>query len=362
MARRPLICVTLVSWGAAACDSATVASPAEIVLSDVSLQFASLGETRHLSAVVRDADGSTLPDIELTWLSNDPAIATVTAQGSVTARSNGSATVSASAAGLSAPVTVIVSQQPAQVLLTLSDQVLPLGQIVDLDAAVVDALGSPVTAAAVTWSSSAPTVASVSPSGRVTALGSGVAIIEAQSGSASSSVLVEVPGYPVLVEQDFENGVAPWVGQAGGGSNAQWVSDPIEPGNQVVNFTRLIARGDLFSPEIVVFPDSTYTVSFRYLGIPASGSVTDNLGGFLGVSDDIPGAHAWIAGTVLQSGATTHLVDEGVWHTYSVEFVPGALLPGTDGTIRVMIEDWEGAFGIAGDAYFDNIILSGPRP
>jgi len=64
------------------------------------------------------------------------------------------------------------------------------------------------------------------------------------------------------------------------------------------------------------------------------------------------------------------LVDDGQWHTYSIEFNssdagccgygPWSGNPPTDNTIRIMLEDFVGSGGVAGDAYFDNIRLLGP--
>jgi len=56
------------------------------------------------------------------------------------------------------------------------------------------------------------------------------------------------------------------------------------------------------------------------------------------------------------------LIDDGQWHSYAVAFDPyqaGLYYPRISGnTPRIMLEDWAGSTGIAGDALFDNIRLS----
>ena len=70
-----------------------------------------------------------------------------------------------------------------------------------------------------------------------------------------------------------------------------------------------------------------------------------------------PGAHAWLAGTDAGyvdpiTGPVTHLPDIGEW--VHVEFPFTAA-----GDIHLMLEDFWKPYGsaIAGDAYFDNIVL-----
>lgn len=189
--------VIAVAESVAATMSVTVSPvPARIAISETDLQFASLGEAQQLFAVALDAGGSTIPGAALAWTSQNPAVATVTDQGLVSAQGNGSTTVTVSLGDLSATATVVVQQVPAQLLLTPGSQTLAVGNSVDFDAVVVDARGNPIASATIAWSSSTPTVASVNQNGLVAALNAGLATIEARSGGLSASAQITVPTPP----------------------------------------------------------------------------------------------------------------------------------------------------------------------
>ena len=63
---------------------------------------------RQLQATVRDGAGSELPDRMITWASSDPAVASVDADGLVSGVALGSATVTATAEGVSGRITIDV--------------------------------------------------------------------------------------------------------------------------------------------------------------------------------------------------------------------------------------------------------------
>lgn len=67
------------------------------------------GETQQFEAAVRNVNGDPLPDVAVTWASDAPSIATVDAEGLVTAVATGTAAITATAEGVgSAPATVEV--------------------------------------------------------------------------------------------------------------------------------------------------------------------------------------------------------------------------------------------------------------
>ena len=89
------------------------------------------------------------------------------------------------------------TEPPAQVpsLITLSSQTVVLtavGQTIQITATVLDQESKVIAGAAVTWTSSNPNVASVSPGGVVTAVSNGTARITATFGFASGSTSVSV--------------------------------------------------------------------------------------------------------------------------------------------------------------------------
>jgi hypothetical protein len=72
----------------------------------------SVGDTAHLAATAKDAAGTVVAGAAFTWTSSNTAVATVSSDGAVIARSAGSTTITASADGksASAPVTVAATE------------------------------------------------------------------------------------------------------------------------------------------------------------------------------------------------------------------------------------------------------------
>jgi hypothetical protein len=149
-----------------------------------------------------------------------------------------------------------------------------------------------------------------------------------------------------LFFDDFESGLGQW-NDTYQGFNAQIVADPLNSGNQVLNFTALRAAGDLFSANAFTSTTSnSFILSFDYLGTCQTG----NCGGFIGASSTTGGgAHTWLGGTT--SPYPDLLPDTGAWEQVSISF-------SSSFAVHLMLEDWNGSGGIAGDAYFDNILLT----
>ena len=165
-----------------------------------------------------------------------------------------------------------------------------------------------------------------------------------------------------LFNEDFEGGdLSAWVGQGGGAHHGTIVTDPLDPGNKVLTFTETNWGGDIFATAagFDLTPGQQYTVSFRYLGDPAKGGTSDNLGGYAGLAAGLPGAHKWYYGTGTVSGAADVLVDNGSWGSYRYDFT--APVPGVGSHIHLMFEDFYlsgyGLNDVAGDVYFDDIRL-----
>ena len=89
--------------------SAVVVTPttAELILGGAPLQ---------LTAVTRSAAGAALSGRTVAWLSNNPAVATVSSTGVVTGIAAGSATIAATSEGISGSATVQVSLNPCNVI------------------------------------------------------------------------------------------------------------------------------------------------------------------------------------------------------------------------------------------------------
>ena len=163
-----------------------------ITLSAASLSFTSLGETKQLSAAVKDQNGSAMTGASVSWSTSDASVATVSSAGLVTAAANGTATITGTSGSASSTASATVAQVAAsieliQTELTFTSQ----GETRQIDFMVKDANDHPITTATVTWSSSDNAVATVS-EGLVTAGAIGTATITATSGSASATASVTV--------------------------------------------------------------------------------------------------------------------------------------------------------------------------
>lgn len=127
------------------------------------------GNTQQLTATITPPDtGSTV-----TWTTSDPAVATITDDGTVTAIGGGTATITASAGGQSAACTVNVNVPLTGIKIKDAADSVSRGNTLPLSAELepVDATVNPK---AVEWSSSDPTIASVDPAtGLVTGLKEG---------------------------------------------------------------------------------------------------------------------------------------------------------------------------------------------
>ena len=163
-----------------------------ITLSAASLSFTSLGETKQLSAAVKDQNGSAMTGASVSWSTSDASVATVSSAGLVTAAANGTATITVTSGSASSTASATVAQVAAsieliQTELTFTSQ----GETRQIDFKVKDANDHVISTATVTWSSSDNAVATVS-EGLVTAGEIGTATITATSGSASATASVTV--------------------------------------------------------------------------------------------------------------------------------------------------------------------------
>ncbi len=161
-----------------------------------------------------------------------------------------------------------------------------------------------------------------------------------------------------LFSENFEGDLSEWTGKNAGAHHGAIVVDPLDSSNSVLNFTQLNSGGDIFT-SLRAFASLTneYILYFDYLGLAETGSIPGDLGGFVGYSKAYPDTHVWLAGTQdTYSGLDTYLIDDGNWHSYAIYFTEASF------PIHLMLEDFSGSLGIAGDAYFDSILLTDGTP
>ena len=136
-------------------DSTEPLVPTTIQISGDVSPLASVGETRTFQATVLDKKGGTLGGVAVSWSSSAPNILEVNSgTGQVIARANGSATLMATAGGMSATRSMTVAQVPAGLQKSSGD--VQTGNAgaelpIDLVVRVTDALGNPVQGATVSF-------------------------------------------------------------------------------------------------------------------------------------------------------------------------------------------------------------------
>lgn len=164
---------------------------ASIEVTPDTVRFGSLGEVAQLTARGRDAYGNTVTGITFTWTSSNTPVATVDQTGKVTAVRNGTAQIRASAGGVTGTAAAIVQQAAATVEVSKGRSYVIQLDSVMASAVVRDARGNVIPGAPVTWSSSDPGAATVSPTGRIYGQGNGTPTITATSGTASGSTTIQ---------------------------------------------------------------------------------------------------------------------------------------------------------------------------
>jgi len=152
-----------------------------------------LGETRTLVARGMDASGAPDTVVPATFATEDGDVVTVSAAGVVTARGDGTATVTATYQGMQAPVTVRVRRVASRIAFA-SSQLLLTALERDTTIAVIvrDTEDSIMAAPALAWESSDPTAVTVTPEGVIRAVRPAPATVTVTSDTVSADLLVLV--------------------------------------------------------------------------------------------------------------------------------------------------------------------------
>lgn len=190
----------VVAAACSACSFGPSADPAVYI--SQSVISLTEGQTVQLSAVASDS-------ASVSWVSSNEAIATVSAEGLVTAKSEGEAVITAATSSALASCTVKVAKKaqasepaepvdPEVLVLTLDGLKLTVGESVTLKA--TSSLGGQIE-----WSSSNVAVATVS-NGLVTAAAKGEAVIKAKTdyAEAQCTVTVKEASHPVIPDPDAD--------------------------------------------------------------------------------------------------------------------------------------------------------------
>lgn len=190
--------VTVDDWEGGSLSTAP--SPVATVTVTPASASVTAGATQQLTATMKDASNNVLTGRTVTWTSGNTAAATVDANGLVTAISAGDATITATSEGKAGTSTITVTPAAvpvATVTISPASASLVVGGTQQLSATTKDASDNVLTGRSVSWSSDAPSVATVSSSGLVSAVSAGSATITATSEGKSGTSAVTVTPAPV---------------------------------------------------------------------------------------------------------------------------------------------------------------------
>lgn len=157
------------------------------------------GSVVPLTAVAKDQSGNAIAGRVVSWASSDPSIAAVDAQGRATGMAPGHATITATVERSTAKADIVVRASSARVAdldIVVNSPSLAVSQTTQASVIARDAGGRTLNGVPVSWSSSDPTIATVSNSGLVTAVRQGKAWLIAKSGSAVAEKAIVVTGAP----------------------------------------------------------------------------------------------------------------------------------------------------------------------
>ncbi len=161
-----------------------------------------VGNTVQLSAHIRQGSGTARPADSVAWTSTAPAVATVSAAGLVTAVASGPAVIQGRRGTVTtdAHIRVVGAERPAARLeLGGAPPAVLVGDTFSIPVTARDDSSRVVATPPLEWRSSRPGVATVSPAGLVTAVGTGSTVLTARSNGISAGQTIRVRDDPARV-------------------------------------------------------------------------------------------------------------------------------------------------------------------
>lgn len=179
-----------------------------------------VGKTIQLTASALDAAGAAITGKTFTWSSSNDAVASVASDGTVSGKSAGTASISASVDGKTGSTSVTVTAPgPAVASIAISGTTaVQAGTTTQLTATVKDSTGATLMTVPVTWSSSDTTLMTVSNAGLVNAAHIASVTITAAAGgkSATTTITSSLAPYTFI----FDSGTS--------ASDAQLIKDAVQ--------------------------------------------------------------------------------------------------------------------------------------
>jgi uncharacterized protein YjdB len=279
--------ITATSEGVTGSRTITIPAVATVTVTGANLSPTAQQSTQ-LTATLKDAAASPALNRTVTWQSSSPSVAMVSPSGLVTGLTVGTAVITATSETKTGSVTITVQQSTVgSIQITSNYQSLLLAQVSQLTTVILDNAGKPTTTVTPTWTSSSSTVATISPTGLITAVGGGtgaVVTFTAAVGNVTASVIVTIIGHPVEtlanLPQVYLNTTMPAAPAAGGtiisvpaGGDFQAALYAAKPGDVIE-----LANGATFSGNFDLANKNTTSTNWIVIrpanmaGVPAEGS------------------------------------------------------------------------------------------
>jgi uncharacterized protein YjdB/PKD repeat protein len=189
----PIAGQTFTDAGSTACHTRIAVASVEVSPTSASVL---VGATVQLTATPKDAAGTPLNGRVVTWQTSNATIATVDANGLVTAKVPGPVTITATSEGKNGTSAVTVNAVPvASVDVTPATPSVQQNATVQLTATPKDANGNALTGRTVTWATSDAALATVDANGLVTgkAVGGPVTITATSEGKSGTAAVTVTP-------------------------------------------------------------------------------------------------------------------------------------------------------------------------
>ena len=302
--------------------SLTVAAPAPAPVASVtvSMPTTSLNVGQQVQAVVtlKDASGNVLTGRTITFSTDNAFAASVSASGVVTGVGAGTARIQVTSGGVSGSVNVTVTGTTSvaptisSIVVGAAQTSLTAGQMTQANAVAKDNEGNTVPAT-FTWTTSNPSVATVSSTGLITSAGAGSATISASASGKTGSVSISVTAALVANVTVTLN---PGTISAGATSQASTILKD--------------ATGNVLTGRTVVFSSSRTTVAT----VAATGVVTAVAAGTALIIASVDGVSSSASLTVAPPAPVANV---------SVALSPSTISVGQNASIGVTLRDASGA-------------------
>jgi hypothetical protein len=165
------------------------------------VRLTAVGDTSRIIPIPRDRNGFAAAGASFTYVSSNPAVATVAATGLITLVNAGSATISVTAGSLTASTTVIggvgVEAGVAWLRVTPASITIAAGDTTQFVADLMGPFGS-VTRVTPIWSSDVPARLSINSDGRAIAAAVGNSVVTATHEGLAARAVVTISAAPML--------------------------------------------------------------------------------------------------------------------------------------------------------------------